>query len=139
MRVCVRVFPHTPCSCAAYEQRLLDQLQPTCEQSRLKFAIGTDSDSRAKMFTKHSKQDGPVNLKLLDLSLAPYGLYGVKYIDLVSLGAARPVNLKFYHRPFVSKFLQAKSGFGMCFDIGSQHLGCPGQNTSPHAQGCDLS
>ena len=28
---------------------------------------------------------GPVNLKLLDLIRAPYVLYGVKYIDLVSL------------------------------------------------------
>ena len=27
----------------------------------------------------------------------------------------------------------------MCFDIWSRHLGCWGQNTSPHAQGCDLS
>ena len=33
----------------------------------------------------------------------------------------------------------AKSGFEMWFDIGSQHLGCWGQNTSPHAHGCDLS
>ena len=35
--------------------------------------------------------------------------------------------------------LQAKSGFEMCFDIGSRHLRCWGQNTSPYAQGCDLS
>ena len=40
--------------------------------------------------------------------------------------------------PFFPK-LQAKSGFEMCFDIGSRHLGCWGQNTSPEAQGCDLS
>ena len=33
----------------------------------------------------------------------------------------------------------AKSGFEMCFDIGSRHIGCWGQNTSPYAQGCDLS
>ena len=35
--------------------------------------------------------------------------------------------------------LQATSGFEMWFDIGSQHLWCWGQNTSPYAQGCDLS
>ena len=40
-------------------------------------------------------------------------------------------------RPFFSKW--RKSGFEMCFDIGSQHHGCWGQNTSPYAQGCDLS
>ena len=33
----------------------------------------------------------------------------------------------------------AKSGFEMCFDIGSRHLGCWGQNTVPYAQGCYLS
>ena len=40
-----------------------------------------------------------------------------------------PVFLKSEHR---SPFFQngAKSGFEMCFDIGSQHLGCWGQNTS---------
>ena len=72
---------------------------------------------------------GPVNLKLLDLGRAPYVLYGVKYIDLVSLDGARPVNLKSYTAP---PFFQngAKSGFEMCFDIRSQHFGCWGQNTS---------
>ena len=34
---------------------------------------------------------------------------------------------------------KAKSGLKMCFDIGSLHLGCWGQNTPPYAQGCDLS
>ena len=43
----------------------------------------------------------------------------------------RPVNLKFlHHAPFFQNGLQAKSGFKMCFGIGSQHLGCWGQNTS---------
>ena len=37
----------------------------------------------------------PANLTLLDLSRAPYVLYGVKYIGLVSLDATRPANLKF--------------------------------------------
>ena len=61
---------------------------------------------------------------------APYVLYGVKYIDLVSLGkkgalckilvgsvySLRPVNLKFLHNaPFFQNGLQAKSGFDMCF------------------------
>ena len=36
-------------------------------------------------------------------------------------------------------FTGAKSGFEMCFGIRSQHLGRWGQNTPPHAQGCDLS
>ena len=40
--------------------------------------------------------------------------------------------------PFFFKRAQ-RSGFETCFDIGSQHLGCRGQNTSPYAQGCDLS
>ena len=44
----------------------------------------------------------------------------------------RPVN-------YSSNIAPAKSGFEMCFDIGSQHVGCWGQNTPPHAQGCDLS
>ena len=30
---------------------------------------------------------------------------------------------------FFQHSLQAKSGFEMCFDIGSQHLGCWGQST----------
>ena len=43
--------------------------------------------------------------------------------------AARPVNLNnLRHAPFFQN--GAKSGFEMCFDIGSQHLGCWGQNTS---------
>ena len=44
----------------------------------------------------------PVHLKFFDLNRAPYVLYGVKYIDLVSLDArVRPANLKFLHRaPF---------------------------------------
>ena len=38
---------------------------------------------------------------------------------------------KSYIAPLVfQNGLQAKSGFEMCFDIGSQHLGCWGQNTS---------
>ena len=40
---------------------------------------------------------------------------------------------------FCQNGLQAKPGFEMCFDIGSRHLGCWGQNTPPYAQGCDLS
>ena len=31
---------------------------------------------------------------------------------------------------FLNNVLQAKSGFEMCFDIGSQHIGCWSQNTS---------
>ena len=34
----------------------------------------------------------------LDLSRAPYVLYGVKYIDLVSLGAFTP-SISYYHAP----------------------------------------
>ena len=63
---------------------------------------------------------GPSNLKLLDLSRAPYVLYGVEYIDLVSLDGAQPVKshiLILVHRaPFFENGLQAKSGFEMCFD-----------------------
>ena len=40
---------------------------------------------------------------------------------------------------FFKNGLETKSGFEMCFDIGSRYLGCWGQNTSPYAQGCDLS
>ena len=43
----------------------------------------------------------------------------------------RHVNLNFLHNaPFFQNGLQAKSGFEMCFDIGSRHLGCWGQHTS---------
>ena len=57
----------------------------------------------------HADDARPVNLKLLDLGRAPYALYGVKYIDLVSLDDARPVNLKILHRaPFFSKWLASK-------------------------------
>ena len=39
-----------------------------------------------------------------------------------------PVNLSIlHHAPFCQN--GAKSGFEMCFDIGSRHLGCWGQNT----------
>ena len=79
----------------------------------------------------------PVNLKLRDFGRVPYDLYGVKYIDLVSLGV-NPGSQSWIlnHTPL---FFGARSGFEMCFDIGSLHLGCWGRNTSPHAQGCDLS
>ena len=33
-------------------------------------------------------------------------------------------------RPFMQNGLQAESGFEVCFDVGSQHLGCWGQTTS---------
>ena len=56
-------------------------------------------------------------------------MYGVKYIDLVSLDATRPVHLKSWHRTL---FFQkgAKSGFETCLDIGPKGLGCWGRNTS---------
>ena len=44
-----------------------------------------------------------------------------------------------HNAPCFQNGLQAKPGFEMCFDIGSRHLGCWGQNTSPYAQSCDLS
>ena len=75
-----------------------------------------------------------VNLNLLDLGRAPYVLYGVKYIGLVSLETSGPLISNADIAPF-----GAKSGFEMWFDIGSQHRGFRGQNTPPHAQGCDLS
>jgi hypothetical protein len=40
----------------------------------------------------------------LDLGRAPYVLYGVKYIDLVSLDATRPVNLGCYFGLFARPF-----------------------------------
>ena len=33
-------------------------------------------------------------------------------------------------RPVEHDYIKSKSGFEMCFDIGSRHLGCWGQNTS---------
>jgi hypothetical protein len=48
----------------------------------------------------------------------------------------RPVHLTLHRTPFFHNGVQAKSEFEMCFDIGSKHWG---QNTSPYAQGCDLS
>ena len=53
-----------------------------------------------------------VNLKSLDLGCAPYVLYGVKYIDPVSLKCH--VNLKFLHAPLFFKNAEAKAGFEMC-------------------------
>ena len=88
----------------------------------------------------------------IDLVRAPYVLYGVKYIDLVSPAipppglpspptSLGPVNLKLSHHPPLGfqNGLQANSGVEMCFDIGSQHLARGGQNTSLYAQGCGLS
>ena len=48
-----------------------------------------------------------VNIKLLDLGRAPYcyGLYGVKYISLVSLGTAWCVNIKICQRLFLNERL----------------------------------
>ena len=42
----------------------------------------------ADVVTAHIVSLGPDNLTLLDLGRAPYVLYGVKYIDLVSLDGA---------------------------------------------------
>ena len=52
----------------------------------------------------------PVNLTLLDLSRAPYVLYGVEYIDLVSLDGACLARQSqiLTSRPFVSKWLASK-------------------------------
>ena len=74
---------------------------------------------------------------------APYVLYGVKYIDLVSLGKKGgylALTKSYTAPPFFQNGLQAKSGFEMCFRPSTLcDLGCWGQNTSPYAQGCDLS
>ena len=92
----------------------------------------------------------------LDLVRAPYGLYGAKYIDPVSLASffrrrqsecvpkpcLEPVNPKLLHRAhFLQSGLQAKSGFEMCFDIGCRHR-APWVLAPKHVsrrQGCDLS
>ena len=76
----------------------------------------------------------------IDLIRAPCVLYGVKYIDLVSLWqkGARCESASNYHWPVDLNFLQHAPFFKMAqnpdlrcvFDIGSQHLGCWGQNTS---------
>ena len=58
-----------------------------------------------------SANHGSANYEILDLGLAPYVLYDVKYIDLVSLA------------PFPSQLItvinengvQATAGFEMCF------------------------
>ena len=49
-----------------------------------------------------------------------------------TLGDLWHVEYTFHHHApfFFQNGLQAKSGFEMCFDIESQHLGCWGQNTS---------
>ena len=46
------------------------------------------------MRTNGEQVRGPGNLKLLDLGRAPYVSYGVKYIDLVSLGAHLEVEVE---------------------------------------------
>ena len=49
-------------------------------------------------------QSRPVNVKLRDLDRAPYVLYGVKYIDLVSLEVAQARQSQILtFRPFFSK------------------------------------
>ena len=59
------------------------------EQVRVEPRPGLPSSSWASQ-----PQINPKSLHPLDLSRAPYVLYGVKYIDLVSLGAEPwPVNL----------------------------------------------
>ena len=52
----------------------------------------------------------PVNLKRLDLGRAPYVLYGVKYVDLVSLEVAQASQSQILtsSRPFLSKWLASK-------------------------------
>ena len=57
----------------------------------------TPSNYLAKARTKTiaNSSVAEVNLKLLDLGCAPYVLYGVRYIDLVSLEQHRAFNLKF--------------------------------------------
>ena len=62
------------------------------------------------------------------------------YWPSIPYARSEPADPTFKHRaPFPQNGLQAKSGFEICFDIGSQHVGCWCENTSPHAQGCDLS
>ena len=78
--------------------------------------------------------DEPVNHALLDLGRAPYVLYGLKYIDLESLMTHRVD----FSQPQIRNQNGPRSGFEMCFAIGSQHLWCrgsfgaggPNQNTS---------
>ena len=51
----------------------------------------------------------PANLKFFDLNRAPYVLYGVKYIDLVSLDAAKASQSQILTlRPCLSKWLASK-------------------------------
>ena len=59
-----------------------------------------------RTLSRHVVPAGPVNLKLLDLGRAPYVLYGVKYIDLVSLEVAQARQSQILApRPFFSKWL----------------------------------
>ena len=52
---------------------------------------------------------GSANLKLPDLSRAPYVLYGVKYIDPVSLEVdLQGQSQMLTSRPFLSKWLASK-------------------------------
>ena len=67
----------------------------------------------------------PVNLKLLDLGRAPYVLYGVKYIDLVSLTPdQRPLISKSYTTPLFFNMACKQNLDSRC--ILSQHLGVLG-------------
>ena len=78
--------------------------------------------------------------KRSSMFIVPAGLPGVDIVR--NIGYATEVCRSQILTRFPLFFKMActqKSGFEMCFDIGSQHLGCRGQNTSPYAQGCGLS
>ena len=98
-------------------------------------AGATDGKRRAKSRTKSRTKS---RLEPLPPSLPMEMWYRV--LTFVQVGRQSQCQSNYYSAPlFGQNGLQAKSGFEMCFDIGSQHLGCWGQNTPPYAQGCDLS
>ena len=107
----------------------------------------------------------PASRTQIDLDHTPYVLYGVKYIDLVSLAAFFRLRWPVEHNYLKSKCREiwirdvfcyrapAPNHRRMCFATGPQHQttdACgllsgpstimgPNQNTSPYAQRCDLS
>ena len=96
-----------------------------------------------KRYTQACKRDqGTVMLKICSVGqsisnyltwvVRPMFRMVVKYIDPVSLVAARasPSQILTLRPMCVEMACKQNLEFEMCFDIGSQHLGCWGQNTS---------
>ena len=74
----------------------------------------------------------------LDLDRAPYVLYGVKYIDPVSLAPFSGTALCLHGTPPVSPDISYVLPTSRLYEVVSLHM-CVLPYIYPYAQGCDLS